>query len=249
MSRSEDTLIGGSSRFPATQFSAVLAAKSSDEKQKHLGLQKIVEAYWRPIYKTVRIKWNKSNEDAKDLTQAFFTNAIEKNHFNDFNENKGRFRTYIRTCLHAFLNNEHKSAQRLKRGGGQQIYSLDFAAAEEELSLNRSAKSEESPDDYFDKEWIRAIYSSSISKLEEKLTTQNKTVYFEIFAAYDLSEENRPTYDELADRFNLSATKVTNYLAFARREFREVLLSNLQELTSSEQEFHEEARTLLGISL
>ena len=41
-------------------------------------------------------------------------------------------------------------------------------------------------------------------------------------------------------------TDVTNYLAFARREFRRLLLEKLREITSSEEELEAEARALLG---
>ena len=41
-------------------------------------------------------------------------------------------------------------------------------------------------------------------------------------------------------------TAVTNHLAFARREFRRILLEKLREITASDEEFRTEARTLLG---
>ena len=44
----------------------------------------------------------------------------------------------------------------------------------------------------------------------------------------------------------LPVTQVTNFLAFARREFRRIVLEILREITSSDREFREEARRLLG---
>jgi hypothetical protein len=40
---------------------------------------------------------------------------------------------------------------------------------------------------------------------------------------------------------------VTNYLAFARREFRRCVLSQLCDMTGSDEEFQREARSLLGV--
>jgi hypothetical protein len=40
---------------------------------------------------------------------------------------------------------------------------------------------------------------------------------------------------------------VTNHLAWARREFRRVVLDTLREMTASEDEFRREARDLLGL--
>ena len=42
---------------------------------------------------------------------------------------------------------------------------------------------------------------------------------------------------------------MTNFLAFARREFRRITLETLREMTASENEFRREARALLGVAL
>ena len=130
----EDTKIGGASgRFPATHWSAVLAARSDDSVERSRALEAIAAAYWKPIYKYVRIRWGKSNEDAKDLTQDFFAKLFEKEYLDDFDPTKARLRTFLRICADRFMANEAKAAKRLKRGGGAAHLSLDFDAAENEL--------------------------------------------------------------------------------------------------------------------
>src|ERR1700726_4518907 len=129
-----DTKIGGrSGQFPATRWSAILAARSKDPAEKSRALEVIVSAYWKPIYKYLRLRWGKPNEEAKDLTQEFFARLIEKDYLSDFNPAKARLRTFLRVCADRFLANGFKAAKRLKRGGGAQHISLDFGAAEAEL--------------------------------------------------------------------------------------------------------------------
>ena len=53
----------------------------------------------------------------------------------------------------------------------------------------------------------------------------------------------------MAQQFGLKTSDVTNYLAYARREFRRVVLEQLREMTGSEDEFRREARTLLGVDM
>ena len=48
-------------------------------------------------------------------------------------------------------------------------------------------------------------------------------------------------------RFGIKATDVTNYLAFARKQFRRIVLDELRAMTSGEEEFRREALTLLGV--
>ena len=69
---------GGQSRFPATRHSAVVASASADPEERTRAFGTLVTSYWKPVYKYVRIKWNAGNEEAKDLTQGFFTQAMEK---------------------------------------------------------------------------------------------------------------------------------------------------------------------------
>src|SRR5689334_18045515 len=129
-----DTSIGGNhSRFPQTRRSAIVNIQSQDTSLRECAVEALITAYWKPIYKYVRIRWNRSNEDAKDLTQAFFTRALEKDFFRSYDPAKARFRTYLRTCLEAFLSNENKAAGRMKRGGAASIVALDFETAEGEL--------------------------------------------------------------------------------------------------------------------
>ena len=200
----EDTKIGGpQSRFPPTRLSAILAVQSGNANERERGLDVIIQAYWKPVYKYVRIKWKKSNEDAKDLTQGFFTKAIDKDYFKSFDPKIARFRTFLRTCLDGFVANEEKAARRIKRGGDLQIQSLDFIAAEKELQFSALSQNERL-DEYFDKEWERSLFSLSLAALEEELTATDKAVYYEIFALYDLRESThsgKMTYEELAKQY------------------------------------------------
>ena len=95
----QDTRMGGSAgKFPATRWSAVLAARSDDPQERSRALDAILAAYWKPIYKYLRIRWDKSNEDAKDLTQEFFARLIEKEYLADFDPSKARLRTFLRVA-------------------------------------------------------------------------------------------------------------------------------------------------------
>jgi hypothetical protein len=75
-------------------------------------------------------------------------------------------------------------------------------------------------------------------------------IHFELFELYDLQDTDpRLSYSQLATKFGLATTDVTNYLAFARREFRRCVLDQLREMTATDQEFRREAQTLLGVDI
>lgn len=210
----------------------------------------ILASYWKPVYKYIRFKWNASNEDAKDLTQGFFTTAFEKNYFATYDSSKASFQTFLRTCLDGFVANERKAGQRLKRGGDLEHFQLDFLTAGEEYAT-QLWPSHVTPEDLFQREWVRSIFMLSVETLRRRCEESGKEIHFQLFERYDLADDSTQnvSYASLAEEFGLSAATVTNYLAAARRDFRRIVLEKLREITATEQEFRNEARALLGVEV
>jgi DNA-directed RNA polymerase specialized sigma24 family protein len=232
--------------FPPTRRSVVLAFRSPDPEERTRAFDALAQAYWGPVYKHLRARWGTSDEDAEDLAQGFFTAALEKGYFEGFDPVKGRFRTYLLTCLDAFSANDHRSRTRLKRGGRERFVPLETAGADGgalEVSDGRELEAD------FQREWARSLFALAVESLRGRCRGTAKEVAFELFEEFDLEGSDppeRPSYAELAARRGLAVTQVTNHLAWARREFRRGLLEKLREITASDDEFRAEARTLLG---
>jgi RNA polymerase sigma factor (sigma-70 family) len=236
---------GGS--FPPTRHSVVVAAQSNDPAARSRGIEAITAAYWKPVYKYVRMKWNISTEDAADFTQEFFARLLEKEFLDSYDSSKGRLRTFLRTCADRLLMNQARDSARLKRGAGCEHFSADFAEAERELA---TVPGSESPEDCFDQEWIRSLFALGLERLRSSCESGGKMTHFKLFERYDLSDADpKPSYAQLAREFGLAPSDVTNYLAFARRAFRRSVLEQLREMTASEQEFRREAQALLGVEI
>ena len=236
------------SGFPRTRYSVVLATGSADARLRREAWDALVRAYWKPVYKYVRIVWRTGEDDAADRTQAFFARALEADFFSGYDPSKARFRTYLRVVLQRWLANEHKAAKRLKRGGDVTFVSLDFPAAERELQNPLATTAE--PDAFFRQETIRSLFGLAVEDLRRLCDDAGKQIHFQVFERYDLhpaSGDSRPTYREVADAFGLPITQVTNYLAFARRELRRLVLEHLRTMTGTDAEFREEALDLFGV--
>lgn len=202
--------------------------------------------YWKPSYKYVRLKWQASNEDAEDLTQGFFAKAFEKGYFEKYDPESGTFHAFLRVCIDRFVANERKARSRQKRAGDAFGVALDFEAAETELL--RDGAGHGSLEEYFYQEWVRSLFALSIETLRTRCAAAGKHTHLRLFELYDLEDEGeRSSYESLAKRFELKTSDVTNYLAFARREFRKIVLEKLREITATDQEFRNEARALLGV--
>lgn len=226
--------------FPSTRYSLLREAARGAAPA---ALGAVVEIYWKPVYKHLRLKWRLSNEEAEDLTQSAFAALLAEEWLARFEPARGSFRTYLRTCVDGLVLDEKAARRRLKRGGGQPEHSLDFAAAERELALADPAPA---PDEIFEREWQREILTRAVGDLERLCAETKRSERFAIFRAYDLAEGARPSYEALASEHQLPVTQITNHLAWARRELRRLALERIEPTAGSAAEAQAEARRLFG---
>ena len=240
-------------RFPPTRRSVIEAVRSIDSEERERALESLCAAYWKPIYKYIRLRWNRPADEAQDLTQGFFIEVLERELLEKFAPKEGRLRTYLRVCVDSFVSNEDKAGRRQKRGGNVAHVALDFAAAEEELGgavMDPAAiPSPESLEEFFEKEWLRSLFSLAVEELHQFCVARERERTFRLFEAYDLEGHDKISYEQLAKEYAIPVTDVTNALAWARREFRRITLARLRELCGSEEEFRREARAAFGAEL
>ncbi|HEV7238701.1 MAG TPA: sigma-70 family RNA polymerase sigma factor [Thermoanaerobaculia bacterium] len=227
--------------FPTTRRSVVLALVSADAAERTRAFETLVACYWKPLYKYARVAWSRKREDAEDLTQSFFTRAFEKESLASYDPTKASFRTFLRLLFDRHVSNEWKAGQRIKRGGGE--VHLDFDAAEAEIGRDASTVT---PEEYFHREWVRSMFTLAVERLRAHCAADGKEIQFAIFEAYDLDDDRGVSYRELAVRFDVPETQVTNFLSATRRRFREIVLEALREVTATDAEFRNESRALLG---
>ncbi len=204
-------------------------------------LAAIVEIYWKPAYKYIRLKWNRTEDDAMDDTQDFFANLIGRASLERWDPARASFRTYLRLCIDGHIKNALTAKSRLKRSA--QMESLDFAAAEREVAMADPA---EPADELFHREWQRRMFELAVADLRKESEAKGVEVRFRVFEQYDLTgdDTSRPGYDELARRHGLAVTTVTNHLAWARREIRRLLLERLARVTGGDGELRRETQDL-----
>jgi RNA polymerase sigma factor (sigma-70 family) len=234
--------------FPHTRFSVLEATRSGEPHIREEALETLTRAYWKPVYKYVRIHWNADPADAEDFTQAFFLRALDADFFQRFDPARARFRTWLRLCVNGFVSNERKAASRKKRGGETLTLSLDFRDAEGELRRTEIAAGVD-PDEFFRQESFRHLFAISLAELRDRLGSSGRGHQFAVFEQYDLAPPDgpRPTYQEIADRCGAPVTQVTNWLHAVRRELRGIVLDSLRAISGTESEFRQEAIELLGV--
>jgi RNA polymerase sigma factor (sigma-70 family) len=247
--RQEDNQPGGD-RFPPTRRSVIEAVRSIDAEERESALESLCAAYWKPVYKYIRLRWNRPADHTQDLTQGFFMELLERELLDKFDAKKSRLRTYLRLCVDSFVMNEDKAGRRQKRGGNVLHVALDFSGAEEELGATvidpARIASPESLEEFFEKEWVRSLFALAVEELRNLCEQHERSRTFRLFEAYDLDGNEKISYEQLAEEYGIGVTDVTNALAWARREFRRIALERLREICGSEEEFQREARAAFG---
>lgn len=240
---SDDTAIGGEKRsFESTLWTMVLTAKDPASVQRQQALQRLISAYWKPVYLFIRRKGN-DVETGKDLAQGFFTALLERNFLRYVERDRGKFRTFLLTALEHFLADEHDRAQALKRGGGRQAVSLDFAAAE---AVMRSPASE-SPDRMFRRDWALRVMAQALDALKADFAARGKVDEFNVLRLH-LTEGMRgaPSGAELAKTLGTSEVDARKRIHRARAGYKEAILRVIRDYTETEDDALEELSELLG---
>jgi DNA-directed RNA polymerase specialized sigma24 family protein len=230
--------------FPETRDSLVQALRSTEADARTRAFGLVVRAYRAPVIALLTRRWSLEHADAEDLTHDFFSAAFEKQWLTRYESDRGKFRTFLRSCLFAFAASEHDRRRSQKRGGGarHEILHDDIADSGGDAAM----------DALFEQEWIRSVLQLSLESLQEDAETSGHAVHVQLFKRYDVEGSDldvRPTYAALATEFGLPPTQVTNHLAWARKRFRQHVLNTVRGLTGSEDEFRAEVRTLLGIDV
>ena len=151
-----------------------------------------------------------------------------------FDPARGSFLNYLRTCLDQYVVKQHEFAARQKRGGTAAI--LDFEQAERELAATPAA----SPEDVFFREWRGEVFARALDDLRRHAAASGRELPLRIFEQYDLADGDRPRYADLARQHEIAETAVVNYLAWARRELRRLVVERLKLVTAGPAELRGE---------
>jgi RNA polymerase sigma factor (sigma-70 family) len=234
--------------FPATRHSVIERIRQSDADGRRQAFGDLVEGYWKPLYKHLRITWRMNPDEARDLTQGFFADAFQKGWLERYEPGKARFRTFVRVCADRYVMNARQAESRLKRGGGVETLSLDFEGVEREMSASLHAATLD-PDELFHQEFVRALFERAVDDLRHECSAAGRGLQFTLFERYDLAPVEGVSYATLAHELSVTPSQVTNHLAQARRRFREIALGLLRARCGSDDEFASEARELFGVDL
>ncbi len=230
----------GSPSFPTTIWAQVARAQGRDRGPAWEALSRLVESYWFPVYFFVRHK-GRSRDQAKDLTQEFFTSFLEKDIVSYADETRGKFRTFLLYSVCRFLALEHRTAARRPRE-----LRLQGSRSDPDEWSGFEPTDAETPEDVFMHNWAKSFLEDCVAKLREECRALGKDLQFQVFQLRALREKPLPTRVAAAE-LGISVTDVVNYLHRAKERFRRIAREEMLNCVTVPDEVDEEIKGLLTL--
>jgi RNA polymerase sigma factor (sigma-70 family) len=234
-----DPPAGGAQWFATTHWSIVLAAKQSDSSQAAAALEKLCQAYWRPLYAYIRRDGHDATE-AQDLTQDFFARLLARDYLQHLRHQEGKFRSFLLAYLKNFLSEQRRKNGAQKRGGDRVFVSLDEPAGEDGYLLE--PVDELTPDQVFERRWAQAVLQKALDRLREEYTVRGQTALFETLQDYQPREPGGRSYAQLGDEFAMTEAAVKSAVQRMRQRHRELLREEVAHTVTRPEEIEEELR-------
>jgi len=245
MSPDQPTEQGQKARwFPATHWTDVVAARREGSATGSEALNRLCATYWYPIYAYVRRKGH-SEEDAKDIVQAFFFHILERNLLGSADRTKGKFRSFLLGSLNYFMANRKDFEQAKKRGGGAVLISLDDKTGEERYALEPVDNL--TPEKLFERRWALDLHDQAILHLREEYCRQGKEPLFEQLKPFLSDETDSGDYVVVARALNMTPGAITTAANRLRNRYGNFINEEIARTVASPEEIPSERRYICEI--
>lgn len=221
----------------------MLAAGEQQQQDARAALTKLCETYWYPLYAYVRRRVDA--HEAKDLTQSFFGHLLEKQTIARADPTRGRFRAFLLTSLKNFLANEWNKARAEQRGGGRDIFSLDFDSAESRWQIEPSH--ELTPEKVYERRWVMTLLNNVLETLRAEFTESGKLDHFEQFQNALAGEMTSEEYDRAAEVLDMTPAGAKQAAYRMRKRYRALFREAVAQTVASDEDLDDEIGRLLSI--
>lgn len=230
--------------FATTHWSVVVAAGEEESPESRAALAELCRTYWYPLYAYVRRQGHDEHQ-AKDLTQEFFARLLAKNYFRSLDRQRGKFRAWLLASLEHFLAKEWRDANRLKRGGGTTLISLDDDTAE--ARYQREPVETADAASLYERRWALALLEHALARLRDEFAHAGKQRLFEHLQVFLSGEKSGRTYAQAAEELGMTEGAMKVAVHRVRQRYGELLRLEIAHTLSRAEDVDEELRHLMKV--
>jgi RNA polymerase sigma-70 factor (ECF subfamily) len=231
-------------RFQTTHWSVVACAGGPTAAASRQALTRLCELYWPPVHAYIRRRVE-TDDQARDLTQAFFAIFLEKNYVRDADPSRGRFRGFLLASVQHFLSNDRDRTRALKRGGGTIIVPIERETPDGWLRYEPATDA--TPERVFEHRWALSMVHRVMKRLQVEQESSGRADTFIRLRLCLVGEKSPQSYAELAATLGTSPGAVRVAVHRLRRRFRALLLEEIGQTVADPAEIDSEVRYLVEV--
>jgi RNA polymerase sigma factor (sigma-70 family) len=233
----------GPRRFRTTRWTLVISS-AGDSATAKAALAELCETYWPPAYAFVR-RSGFSVDEARDLTQEFFTRAVEKGYFGNARPERGRFRSYLLACVRHFLSNARDARQALKRPGSHSHVPLNVEDGERIYQIE--PVDDLTPERIYERRWMAAVLEQAMARVKQKYDGSGRGLLFSQLKGA-LTADEGIAYPKLAAALGTSEGALRVAVHRLRKDFGAALRATVAETVDGPSQVDDELRYLLEMA-
>lgn len=226
-----------------TQWSLVLGLKEGSEDDRAHALEELCQRYWFPVYTFIR-RQGHEHPDAQDHTQSFFASMLSREAFQLADQKRGKFRTFLFTCLQRHLQQDWRHSQAQRRKPNQELLSLDFEEGKSLYQLEAD-DSNLTPDQAWDRKWAQSVVQRVLNQLQEEFQAADKLPLFNAIKPFLTTDKGEVSYQEVADQLNMGLNSVRTAIFRLRQKYARTFRNEIAQTVGEEKDIDEEIRDLL----
>lgn len=229
--------------FLTTHWTIVRLA-AGDNPAARLALEELCCAYWPPVYAFMRRRGHDQHE-ASDLTQDFFTRCLERNDFGSLDPSRGKFRAFLIAAAKHFLANEYRRSSAIKRGGGWNPVTLDWARAEEIYGLQDHTQ--QAPDYVFERRWAETVLEQAAIRVRTQYEREGRAALYAELNPFLSTTAVAGDYVAIATRLSMTSAAIAKAVERLRRRYAEMIRAEIRRTVDSVDNIEQELSDLLAI--
>jgi RNA polymerase sigma-70 factor (ECF subfamily) len=198
--------------------------------------------YWPPVYAYLRRR-GYSPTDAEDLTQSFFAHLLERSVVGKADPHRGRFRSFLLTCLRHHLIDQHR--QRQARQWRRDA--VPVVGAQIEPSLVANGVEAMDPESVFARQWGLTLLAEVLDSLRQQMAQEGQEEWFERLRPHLCGNDGTVPYRQLAEQLGTTEGALRMRVHRLRERYGVRLRETIAQTVSAPEEVDAEIRYLMEV--
>lgn len=208
------------------------------------GAEEIFTIYRYPLYGYLRAS-AMGHEDAQDVLPSFFIKMLSNDSLGSADSQRGKLRSFLVSCLSNYKNNWRRSEQCRQNKIRPEA---DLSDADEARFKREQLATLETPENYYDRRWTAELVNRVRRRLAHQFEKRSRQdLYAALARLLSTETPENETLIEIATRLRLTGKALRVSLHRLRRDFRDLLIQEVQRTLAEGEDVKSEIQHLLGL--